>query len=389
MKILFFISLHRHGRGGHLYSLYHIANELSSIHQVGIVSIGPGDNSTISLNTNYICHINFDGVSLLGFKRKSSRVIKEFNPDVVHCFDVTSYNVIKLFYPLNRFKIALNKCGGPNRIEFPYVKNLVLFSIENKQWFESNKRYKDTNINLIPNRVSKVATSSSDIEKPEGFFSFVRIARIGKSYKKGILDSIALIDILYKKNKKLKLKLFVIGVVECQETLSEILKSKYVTNGTVVILTDDKYTKNASKMLYLADAVIGTGRGVMEATSLGLPTLTMNSLGHMPVLITKYIFDDAFKTNFSERNSFPSLDKYKNISDIEKMIVDTDFYQEISLYMNFIFKEYFDVSQAPRKYEEFYNSITDNGKAIVISDSILTLKTLYRFFKSSRKIKKV
>lgn len=389
MNILFFISVHGHGRGGHFNSLHHIVNKLSVEHQVGIVSIGPGHSSIIANNSNFLAHVDFNGINLLQVKSKSDEIVKQFNPEIIHCFDVGCYNIVRLLYSTKKMKVALNKCGGPNPKNFPYVKNLVLFSVENKRWFEKDKRYYDANIALIPNRVAKIQTTTLDVLKPEGYFSFVRIARIGKTYKKSILDSIELIDTLYESNKKLKLKLFIIGVVECPETLSEILNNKYVNDGTVRILTEDKYTIGASKMLYLADAVIGTGRGIMEAASLGLPSLTVNSLSNTPTLITKDTFDDAFKTNFSERNVFPGLTKDKNLKEIETLVSDEEFYQKSSLYTRMMFEQYFDINQAENKYTEFYESVATSKKRALLPDAILILNTIYSFFNSSRKTKKV
>lgn len=389
MKILFFISVHGHGRGGHFNSLHHIANKLSVEHQVGIVSIGPGHSSIIANNSNFLSHVDFNGINLLELKSKSDEIVKQFNPEIIHCFDVGCYNIVRLLYSTKKMKIALNKCGGPNPKVFPYVKNLVLFSVENKQWFEKDKRYYDANIALIPNRVSKIQTTPLDVLKPDDYFSFVRIARIGKTYKKSIFDSIELIDALYKSNKKLKLKLFIIGVVECPEILSEILNNKYVKDGTVTILTEDKYTIGASKMLYLADSVIGTGRGIMEAASLGLPSLTIDSLSNSPTLITKDTFDDAFRTNFSERNVFSDLTKDKNLTEIETLVSDEEFYQKLSLYTRMIFEQYFDIDQAANRYTEFYESVTISEKKMLLHDAILISKTIYSFLKSSRKVKKI
>lgn len=385
MNVMFFISVHGHGRGGHFNSLHHIANKLAEDNQVGIVSFGPGFSPVISENSNFIAHIDFNGLNILSLKLKIDRIIKKNRPNIIHCFDVGSYNIIRIFYSPRKNKIALNKCGGPNPIKYPYVKNLVLFSTEDMQWFQQDKRYNDSNIVLIPNRVSKIKTKPSDIQKTDGYFTFLRIARIGKNYKKSILDSINLIELLLERNNSLKVKLFIIGVVECTETLSEINNSKLVENGVVIILTDKKYTVNASKMLYLADAVIGTGRSVMEAASLGLPVLTINSLNKTPVLIDIGTFDDAFKTNFSERNIFPNVVNEENILKIESIISDRDFYEQVSFFINNKFIKYFDVEHASIKYLRFYKNLKLSSKMITAKDFIMFLKSLYGFLKSSKR----
>ncbi|MCC3308768.1 glycosyltransferase [Psychrobacter sanguinis] len=386
MKILFFISVLKHGNGGHLYSLLHISNIISKKHDVGVISIGPGDSRNICNNPHHIVHIDFNGLNLLKLKSTIDKTIKDFQPDIFHYFDVASYNVIAPLYPRWATKTVLNKCGGPNpkkENEFPHVHNLVLFSLENQIWFESNSNYRNTVTTLIPNRVAKINTDdkSTDINKPQDAFTFVKIARIGQTYKSSILDSINLLDILYKRNSKLRIKLFIIGVVEDNEVLEDIILNEHVKNGNVVILTEDKYTYNASKMLFLADATISTGRGVMEAASLGLPVLTINSQSHIPVLLTQDTFEQAFKTNFSGRNIFPSLDNNENLSNIENLITNSRFYENISAYMNIVFDKYFNIEKALDKYENLYNSIcNDNKKKFQFSPmrTILTLRTFYK-----------
>lgn len=387
MNVMFFISVHSHGRGGHINSLHHIVNKLAKNHNVSVISIGPGSSSFISQNTHFRKHIYFNGVGLLGLKRQCDILIKQNKPQIIHCFDAGVYNIIRLLYSSTKIKIALNLCGGPNPRKFPYVKNLVLFSVENKQWFEKDGRYKKSNIALIPNRVSTIQTKTLDIPKEDEYFTFVRIARIGKAYKKSIIDSINLIELLLKRNSSLKIKLFIIGVVECQNTFSELLKTKLVNDSVVIILTEERHTMNASKMLYLADAVIGTGRGIMEAASLGLPTLTINSLNNTPVLITSNTFYDAFRTNFSERNVFSKVSNEENITEIEKLISDKNFYNELSLYVEGKFKKYFDIEYASSRYIGFYNDAELSSKRLIIEDSFLILKSLYNFFRSSKKIK--
>lgn len=385
MKILFFISLLGHGRGGHVHSLYHISKEISCKHKVGIVSIGPGDNSTISKHPQYIEHINFNGFSLLDLRNRISNIIDEFHPDIFHFFDTNSYNIVTIIYPGKKLKTVVNKCGGPNPRRYPYIYNLVLFSMENKIWFENNKYFKDTNITLIPNRVTQISPIYLDINKPEGYFSFVKIARIGPTYKDSILDSINLIDTLYKKNHTLKMQLFIIGVVEDEKVLEIILANDNVKNGTVTLLTEDKYTRVASKMLYLADAVIATGRGVMEATSLALPVLTIDSNSNIPVLLTDTTFNDAFKTNFSSRNTFPDLDPNDNLASIEKLISDDTFYKNNSTYIKHIFDEYFNVKKALYKYEELYKKVEARKYPFLSSNFVYAFRSIYHFYKNSSK----
>src|SRR5690606_141433 len=131
---------------------------------------------------------------------KLDKILESYQPDIIHCFDTNAYNVIKLLVPASKNKFVLTKPGGPNKADFPVCENLTLFSEENRRWFAMRKRYNNTNIYLIPNRVKRIQITdskiASTIQKDAAEFTFVRIARLGEAYKKGILDAINLIRIL-------------------------------------------------------------------------------------------------------------------------------------------------------------------------------------------------
>src|SRR5690554_1825731 len=107
------------------------------------------------------------------------------------------------------------------------------------------------------------------------------------------------------------------------------------------MITDSKYTAKASDMLYLADAVIATGRGVMEAASLAKPILTPAKNADLPILVNQSNFKGFFDTNFSERNSVSDANLVTNISDIKKLVIDKEFYAKSSELSKDYFEEYF------------------------------------------------
>jgi glycosyltransferase involved in cell wall biosynthesis len=149
----------------------------------------------------------------------------------------------------------------------------------------------------------------------------------------------------------------------------------------MVILTESKFTNEASKMLYLADAVIGTGRGLMEAASLGKPLLAIDKNGEIPVLLNKINFDDAFKTNFSERNVFPKLDNSNNIKSITQIINDTLSYNENSSFVLQSFEKYFSLEKAKEAYPSAYNK-SKTGKRKLIADLPFILRSILSFYRS-------
>jgi hypothetical protein len=384
MKVLFFISINSHGRGGHLHSLIHISRFLSKSTEAKIISIGPGDNSILLNNELFAQHFYFNGLNIFKLKKMLKHFINQYQPDVLHFFDSGVYNILRLLINLKNYKIVVNKCGGPNPKRYPYVKNLVLFSLENLEWFQNKTKYNNTNIHLIPNRVQTLMPDKTfqPIRKVPDQFVFMRICRIGESYKKSIMDAINLIEVLTARNIS-NIKLYIIGVVE-DAGLHRLLETHpLVKRNLLVVLSDNLYTKEASKMLYLADAVIGTGRGLMEASSLGIPLLVINSVGEIPVLLTRDNFYDAFKTNFSERNIFEYFSNEVNLQNIITLIKDKIFYTDNSRFSKEMFDTYFNIEKAEEAYKKVYeNSDRGGGNSPVIDAPIIARYWLnmYRYY---------
>lgn len=388
MKILYFISVHGHGRGGHFHSLNHISKKIGDEHDVKIISFGPGKSVIIESNPHFYKHINFKGYDFLQLQKTIKNESQIINPDIYHCFDEGSYNIVRLIIPSTKNILVLNKCGGPNPMHFPHVKNLILFSFENQEWFKKHNKFKNTNIHLIPNRVEPLQLNPDfrPVEKNPEDFIFIRVCRIGHSYKKSILDSINLIAKLLEANIK-NIKLYLIGVVQDADVFLDINNHELVKNGHLTILTDSKFTHEASRMLYLADAVIGTGRGLMEAASLGKPMLAINKHGQIPVLLNDLHFNDAFKTNFSERNVFPKLNDNDNIKNILQIINNKNSYNANSLFVLQSFEKYFSLEKAKEAYPETYNE-SKTSKRKLIADLPFILKSVLDFFRSYTKLVK-
>jgi len=346
------------------------------------VSIGVEDkNAIIFSNPNFYKHINFLGINFLQLRKELLRIFNEFNPDIYHCFDSHSFNIVRLFINTKRKIVVVNKCGGPNpQKTFPFVPNLILFSQENLDWFKKIRKFNDCNISLIPNRVSKIHLNYMPFKKEEDKFNFVRICRIDIDNRKSILDSINLVEHLHRKGHT-QAKLFLIGVIRNFDLFNEINKHSLVCNGSLVILTNIEFTMEASKMLYLADAVLGTGRNLMEAASVKKPLLTFDAKSNIPVLLTNDNFDDAFRTNFSNRNVFK--DTSKNLENIERLINDKFYYDEISTFSLKVFYNYFSLDNATNQYINAYNR-SINGKRKILKETHIILRDTIKFIKHSQ-----
>lgn len=385
MKILFLISVHGHGRGGHFHSLNHLSKEIAHSCESRIITIGPGSSPLINNSPLFSRHIYFNGINILEAKKNISAILADFSPDVLHFFDSGSYNVCSTLIDLTHFKVVLNKCGGPNPASFPLAPSIILFSIENIEWFRSQKKFQNCKLNLIPNRVKQLSLSSAfrPINKDEDYFSIVRICRIGVFHQKSIEDSIRLTLHLHA-NGLFKVKLIVIGAVEDQFILTKVQEMAKPLNDSFNLISDPTLTKEASNLLYLADAVVGTGRSLMEAASLGIPLLTINSEDNLPTVIDNDTFYDAFRSNFSERCQFTNYDRSLNLSKIYRLIRDSDYRTKLSTYAKYVFDTHFDTISCVGRYLSAYDETT-GSQSVRFRNFCFFLKDIYRFYRSSRK----
>lgn len=303
MKVLFVISGNGHGRGGHVNSLDHISRAIAQRADIKIVSIGLTESPVLKVNPYYFGVFKFRWFSYFTLNKDFKKLFKTFNPDVIHCFDGSSALMLMALPSLLSKKIIYTKCGGPNeRNSIAQVtSDVILFSQENYESYKSNPRFKHSEIHLIPNRVFKVDIFQADereIIKDKSFFNFVRIARISYAYRNSIKQAIELVSRISFSEKKVKL--YIIGVIQDDDVFNELKEFAELKKIEVEFITNH-LTNKASKMLYLADAVIGTGRGVMEAMTLGIPTFVPLNGKDLPELLTSKNFYGFLATNFSPR----------------------------------------------------------------------------------------
>lgn len=381
MRILFVITVLGHGRGGHFFSLDHIAGEIAKQDNVKIISIGTGFSDVLSNNPYFLKHVPFNGLSLIKLNREMRQVAKEYEPDIIHCFDTKCYGVLTCLPALSKYPFVLNKCGGGNPAIYPKVENLIVFSKENKKRFEEQSKYKNSKIHLIPNRVSRLAIKEDpSCQKDQSHFTFVEINRINQAYKKGMLDSIELVKHLQSQNRPVKL--IIIGVVEDAIFYDKLKTCTQKEGVPVTFLTEHRFTVKASNYLYLADAVIGIGRGLMEAASLGVPLLTPASNYNYPVLVDASNYEGFFETNFSPRNRVEEKDIAENLPKIYRLIKDPSFYKAQKNFSLSIFDRYFDVQGAREAYTKVYKAACLEGrKEGIMSDSLFKIRNFYSFHK--------
>lgn len=366
MNILFLISNDGgNGVGGHYNSLNQVSREMARDHNVKVFTLGVASSPVVQANPYFERHISLrTGLkSLLKLRKEFKKITREFQPDLVHCFDTNSLNRALLSGAFKQMPLVLNKCGGKNPLgnNYYHADAIIVFSKENEDWFVNNSNYNRNDIFNIPNRVQKlhfIDESLREEVKDISKITFIRISRLGGAYEKTLLDTFRLID---KLRKKYPVELIVIGMVQNKERFDALTAEAKEKNLPVKYITDERAAKG-SDFLYLADFVIGTGRSFMEATSLAIPSLTPVENADFPMLVTKDNFMDFLSTNFSERNIADSDTINSNLSKIEELIVDKVKYKEASIETLAIFNEFFGTDGILIKYNHAYDYALKNHK---------------------------
>ena len=374
MKVLFVISGNGHGRGGHFNSLDHISKAIAQKLEVKIISIGLTESPILKENSLYFGVFKFRWFSFFTLNKDFKNLFKSFDPDIIHCFDGSSALMLMAQPSLFNKKIIYTKCGGPNERKSiaQVASDVILFSQENFDSYTSNHRFKNSDIHLIPNRVFKVdlwKENEREVLKDSNTFNFVRIARIGGTYKKSIQQAIDLVSKIRQNNKNVKL--YLIGTKEDEDVYNELVEYTKTKNVKVQFITNH-LTNKASKMLYLADAVIGTGRGVMEAMALGIPTFVPVKGKSLPELLTVENFQGFLSTNFSPRGLSKSYDEEKIVANVNNLVNDSEYYNEISVFSEDIANKEFVVNdEVVSRYISIYRNVRSKKNKLYLLKNIL------------------
>ena len=373
MTIVYFITTVGHGKGGHFHSLNTIANAVGLSENVHVINIGFKPSEVLDKSNYKYSFIGFNGYNFITTYNKIKPLIKELQPDAIHAFDLESFAFSRLFSRGRKQSSFLNKCGGPNpKKYFPIANQLVLFSKENKAYFEGNTRYKQTNLALIPNRVKPVQIDKPRVELfyktyEKAELSILRIARIGKHYHKSICQAINLVGWL--KSRDLNIRLIIIGTIQSEEIYNSILntiKSKQLDND-VIIDTSDTFTHNASELLDVGDIIIGTGRNFMEASSLNKMLLVPYKDADYPLLVTNDNFENIFATNFSPRTQVKGYKPQDNLESIAHHLT-----HKIPVESKQWFNTYFNVENGVKAYKSLYLKSNKKKKSRYI-DSLINI----------------
>lgn len=380
MKVCYVISCMKlnTGLGGHYHSLKATAEALSK--EVSVLIIIVGNNPCPTIEQSGLPYERIPVTyNIIGGIKHLIKSLKAFKPDVLHSFDNKADFFARSASNYLKIPKINTKCGGasPNKY-YPDQKNLIIYSREDFGYFSKNEKFKDSNVYLIPNRVVEIIDDEErikDVKKNTKHKTvFLRISRIGDYYKKSLIQAINLIKWLTAEGSDAEL--IILGKIESEAIYNEL--KEYASGERVTFVTDPRFTSNASQLIGVSDAVIGTGRGIMEAASKGKILLTPLKGSKYPVLVTGENFDELFHYNFSERNKVTDYDEAKNLSLVKEIIGTDALLKDHSKFIKQIYTDNFSIDSKIDTYLNIYKSLKYSKDSL--KDYLLHFIILVRFY---------
>ncbi|WP_327018710.1 hypothetical protein [Croceibacter atlanticus] len=353
-KILFLIytSKYSSGGGGHFYSLKSISKSLDSKLNYQIINLGYAKTKVFKDTEKFQFFllkkwdIIYRFFSLL-------KIVRNINPDVIHAFDSKSLFVARSLSFFLNINIVSTKCGGPNG-NSKYISTADSFILFSKENFEFYSKFTNDRIPkfLLPNRIEEVKVDNSHIQNFKKKYNIndellvLRISRFNPYYNLTFIQTINLFKQIHYKNKNSRL-LF-IGTIQSQEYYENLKLLILKENLPIDLITIEEFTHNAKKLLPIADIVIATGRGVMEAASLNKIIFCPVTNSKFPVALNKNTFNLLFSMNFSERSIVNEISSI----DFERIIKKKE-----NQYTRYFFDKYFNVNNVSNKYLAIYSNV--------------------------------
>ncbi|WP_158960382.1 glycosyltransferase family protein [Myroides fluvii] len=369
MKVVYLIYNGSNGLGGHFRSLKGLCVNWPIDFEYFIFQFGKVSSPVIeSIEKSKFIKSTFLALYEIIYL---SKYVKNNEITIIHCYDSISFFIGRIVSFFTGVKLLYTKCGGPNFAYTPKCNSTILFSLENFDYLQDNNKEK-IDYYLIPNRIILPKCDDILLQKLKSEISYskskeyvFRIGNINSYYK----DSIrAAFEVANSRNSENFKSVVVIIGKEYDDSLVKIIND--FGNIEYYHLNDDDYTGEASKCLFVADIVLGTGRGAMEAIGLDKEVFLYSSVLKQVIKVSNENFMNCLYYNFSERYEhleLVGLNQENNLGDY--------------------YKEYCDAFIGNKKVLSLYEKVilSDKKNKFYLVDF---LKNYYRYLKSNIPFKK-
>jgi len=343
--------------GGHSYSIHALWQAYNNEHKLEATLI-----HLTNIKEHFLCeyngHKNYFEIGIsnpLTTFLKLNYLLKSIQPDFI--FSISPYesdDILRILSWIYRIPLINCKPGGQFDKFWLKVKNLVIFMEEDLQHYTKNP-----NVTVIRNRVLPEILKIEDnlyqniISWKNDSFLFLRISRFAHMYKNIFIKSINMINKLVEKNYDVKM--LIIGYVNDQEVLDEVklLIKEFELEERVLVKTDITYTADAKKFIPMADAIVGVGRGAIEACLASKPVLGFIKEFDYPVPLSQENKDIFLYYNFSTRTKYADGINRSSLNQIELLLTNKQYYVANTTFCFDVGETEFNVNLAPTKIQDF------------------------------------
>ena len=339
--------------GGHYYSCATLARALSSEEvRTSALSIGHFAPGGLHHSLPDALHVGFTGLPTPATWRALEGHVRRLRPTHLHAFDLPGALVARLLALRFRLPVVITKPGGVNEYT-PRARDVVAFSGENFE--DLARRYKghDVRLHLIPNRILPVEPDPERIAALRARLGhdrpiILRIARFAPEYLTSIRQTAALARDLSASGQPCHA--VIVGGAQAPPVAAEV---RALAGPDVTVLEEPQFTRNAAALLPVADLVVGTGRGFMEAAVQGRILMTTMAGLRYPLLVDESNFEGLFKTNFSPRNQAPGASDAATFEAVRALLADPAAGERAHAFARTIGRR-FDVREALPTYRALY-----------------------------------
>ena len=275
--------------------------------KVSVLTIGNVQPAAFDSADPCVHHISTEGRGMMALIRDVTDLGDRLAPTHVHAFDNKSYAFARRIAARRSAKKFITRPGGPNPRYFPWAPDIVCFSAENRDSLSKNRRYRDARFHLIPQRVGEPEWDRERIRSlramTDGQPILLRIARITELNRPSLWQTVRLSEFL--RDQGVDHTLMIIGTPNDSDLVRQLQER---VSGVGHIVTNLHFTRNADRLTAVANAVVGSGRTLIEAAMADAVLFSPISDSELPALVTRGNWRTLAHSNFSYRSVLPAED---------------------------------------------------------------------------------
>lgn len=356
-RVLYVITSRGKGTGGHHFSLRDLTARMRAHADVHIAVVA--DRFPPSLegvpDTTWLPWGALRGTATLG---GLLGLVRRFRPTHLHSYDPLALQLTRLVSLWTRLPLVHTTCGGPTpRRNVPRNRDVILFSEENRSALAANPRMAGCRLHLIASRVNPVQVDPARVEALRAHLALrpdeqvvLRINRFVHNYLPAMEQALALGRLMREGGQPTRVVLLgSIGDADVASALAERAEAG------VSLVHDATFTHNAAALLPIADVVLGTGRGLMEAACLGRVVFAPVADRQMPALLAADTVDALAHANFSPRARLPdALDDAALRERARAVLTNPDARRAAGAAARYLYETRFDAGVAAARHLEIY-----------------------------------